>query len=441
MRLTYYEHRLPLGPRTLAPILGATCEGSGLTADDPDRQKLESILSAMRNLPERHERTADLRRERRREKEVIKRRLRGLVATSRPLAEGLEQTLRRLNGDPSDPSTFDALDALLAAQSYRLASWRVAAEEINYRRFFGINELAAIRMESTEVFETAHALLFRLLEDGVINALRLDPTDGLYDPLAYFEALQARFRRPSRRSNGSPNDLARPLPILVEKILEPGEQLPGDWPVDGTTGYDFAAAAIGLLVDTSAERSLTAVYERFTGDHVSYAGHVYQSKLQILRYSLASQVNMLARSLERIASLNRHFRDFTLISLTSALQEVLAAFLVYRTYLRERQAVTNKDERRVCEAIGLAQRRNPATSQSVFDFLVPPPISSSGGTARRSTAGGTWWPSPARSAKSASCAASRGAPTSRPAAGTTSPSGLSGERTVCTSPTAGPTIC
>jgi isoamylase len=368
-RLAYYEHRLPMGPKTLVPIVESIASISGLPENDPVRQELESVLSAMRYLPDRSETSDETRRERAREKEVIKRRLRQLVESSETLRESMHQVLAVVNGTVGQPPTFNQLDQLLGAQSYRLASWGVASEEINYRRFFDINELAAIRMESFHVAELSHALLFDLLESGKVNALRLDHTDGLYDPLAYFEWLQQRFRRSSQRFKSSPDDLARPLPILVEKILERGEHLPPSWPVDGTTGYEFGAAAVCLLVDARGEKPVTSLYERFCDERTSFADHVYRSKHQILRYSLASEVNMLGRALERIANVNRHWRDFTLISLTRALIEVLAAFPVYRTYLRAGMRPSEYDESCVLEATRAARKNNPAISPTVFSFL------------------------------------------------------------------------
>jgi glycogen operon protein len=368
-KVAYYEHLLPTGPKSLVPVLEAICSTSGLPETDPNRQELESILSAVKHLPDRRETAAEPRRERAREKEVIKRRLRGVLEGSSELYQSLGTVLATFNGVASDPSSFDQLERLLSGQSYRLASWRVASEEINYRRFFDINGLAAIRMESPEVFEQAHALLFELLHTGKVNALRLDHTDGLYDPLRYLEDLQRRFQRGSQRNKVGPDDLARPLPIFIEKILEHGEQLPASWPIDGTTGYEFGAAVMGLWVDAKAERALTSLYETFTQDDATFAEHVYRSKHDILRYSLASEVSMLGRSLERIANASRRSRDFTLVSLTRALIEVLAAFPVYRTYLREGSQAAEHDTLCVHGALRTARKNNPSISTSVFDFL------------------------------------------------------------------------
>jgi (1->4)-alpha-D-glucan 1-alpha-D-glucosylmutase len=371
-RVAYWERRLPLGPRSLIPILDGAVSRCGLPQEDPDRLELESIATALRHLPERTETSPEARRERAREKEVTKRRLAGLAERSRAVRQAIEAELGDVNGRPGEPASFDRLDATLQQQSYRLASWRVAVEEINYRRFFDINDLAAIRMESHEVFEAAHATLLRLVDEGRIQALRLDHTDGLYDPQAYFESLQRRFagmRRESVLPDTSPDDLARPLPLLVEKILEHGERMPSAWPVDGTTGYEFAIAVGGLWVDSRAEDSMTRTYQRFSGDQRTFREHVDAAKHHIVRHTLASEMNMLARALERIAQRSRRSRDFTLNGLAQALTEVVVAFPVYRTYLREGERRSEQDEQIVRGAVARARRRNPSLSPTIFRFL------------------------------------------------------------------------
>ncbi|HEX7666002.1 MAG TPA: malto-oligosyltrehalose synthase, partial [Polyangiaceae bacterium] len=249
-------------------------------------------------------------------------------------------------------------------------SWRVAVEEINYRRFFDVNDLAAIRMEDDAVFEQSHQLLFELLDAGQIQGLRLDHTDGLFDPNEYFERLQRKFAQkfPAPNDVGA-DDLARPLPLLVEKILEPGEHLRSQWLVDGTTGYDFGAALLGLFVEPKSETALTQLYRRFTGDTKSFEEHVRDGKRHILAYSLASEVNMLSRALERIAAKNRRWTDFTLLSLTRALTETIAGFPVYRTYVRPGEPLAEEDERTVEHALAIAQKQDISTSRAVFDFL------------------------------------------------------------------------
>jgi len=227
--------------------------------------------------------------------------------------------VRAFNGLPGDPCGFDALHRLIDLQAYRPAFWRVATEEINYRRFFDVNQLVAVRMESPEVFDAAHARICALVKEGHLTGLRLDHTDGLYDPADYFERL--------RRTIGD-------VYVVAEKILEPGEKLPRAWKIDGTTGYDALAALGGLFVDAGAERAVTAIYERVTGDTTTFEEHVHRGKRAVIRASFAGEINVLALALERIAESSRRSRDFTLRSLNFAIVETIAAFPVYRTYIR-----------------------------------------------------------------------------------------------------------
>jgi glycogen operon protein len=369
LKLRYYDRVLPLGPKSWLVLFESALAHLTVEESDPDRQEFESITSALRNLPERHETEPELKKERAREKEVIKRRLARLIEVAPLVRAALDQAIELANGTVGSPNSFDLLDHLLEQQSYRLSSWKVASEEINYRRFFDINELAAVRMEDPGVFEQAHAVLFRLIDEGRVNALRLDHTDGLYDPCRYFESLQAHVGRPALDEPVSPDDAARPLPILVEKILQHDEALPLEWPVDGTTGYEFGVALRGLWVYAGAERRLTELYRAFTGDQLSFGEHEYACKRYILRFTLVSEINMLSRSVHRIATRNRRFRDFTLMGLGRALSEIVAAFPVYRTYSRPDGAQNEPAERVIRAAVRLARLRNPEFSPSVFTFF------------------------------------------------------------------------
>jgi len=269
------------------------------------------------------------------------------------------------------------LDGLLSDQAYRLAFWRVAAEEINYRRFFDINDLAAIRMELPEVFDATHRLLFDLVATGAVTGLRIDHPDGLYLPNDYFEKLQRRVAGAlgaegctSARSGlaeASPSE--RAIYLVVEKILSGDEQLRTDWPIHGTTGYDFMNDAIGVLVDASAERAITSAFRKFIGHSLHFGHLVYAKKLLVMRLSLANDVNVLGMMFDRLSEKNRWYRDYTLDTLTLAVRETIACFPVYRTYLAPARPVSDADRVVIERAVAAAKRRNPAVEESAFNFL------------------------------------------------------------------------
>jgi isoamylase len=375
--------RFPIGPKSLLELVEGAAASTGLPDSDPHQQELESVRASLAHLPDRRSPTEHDRRERNREKEVFKRRLDRLLTESPRVAAAFQTAIERLNGTPGDSHSFDALDRLLGQQSYRLASWRVASHEINYRRFFDINTLVALRMEEPVVFERAHRALLAWVAKDAIQALRLDHTDGLYDPLAYFENLQRSFRGTMGLDlSATPDDASRPLPILVKKILGTYEKLPAQWPVDGTTGYEFLSSAIGVTIDSDSEVALSDLYREFTGDTRTFESHVYESKMRILLDSLASEVHMLARQLERIAASRRQFRDFTLVSLTRALTEIIASFPVYRTYLRAGSPPTGEDVRQIQAAVRLARRRTaPTLDPSIYDFIQGTLLASGGSSA------------------------------------------------------------
>jgi (1->4)-alpha-D-glucan 1-alpha-D-glucosylmutase len=353
--IRYWERRLPVNPRTLGPLLEGAVSSLELPSDDPRRQELESIVTALRNLPTRTETDPEKRAERAREKEVQKRRL-ATLCEAPEVAAAVDAQVARINGRAGDPASFDALDDLLLQQAYRLAYWRVATEEINYRRFFDINDLAAVRMEESAVFDDTHALLLRLVAEGRIQGIRLDHTDGLYDPEQYFEKLRAALD-------------GKDVYVVAEKILSAGEELARDWHVDGTTGYDSLVQVSGLFVERRAEQAFTKIYRELAEDLRTFGEHALDGKRAIMRSSLSSELHMLAVRLERVAMRDRRSRDFTLATLRRALSETIAAFPVYRTYVRPDGSRTKTDEQIVHRAIRAAKRRNPEVSPSVFDFL------------------------------------------------------------------------
>jgi (1->4)-alpha-D-glucan 1-alpha-D-glucosylmutase len=355
--LRYHETRLPLAPRSIALILRHRGEALAATLgeSDPVFQEYLSIIAALTDAPARTESAPDGDRGRIGEHDLIRRRLVGLLEASAPVRESLEETVRLFNGKRGDPRSFDLLDRLLDEQAYRLAHWRVAAEEINYRRFFDVNDLAAIRMENPLVFAETHRLIFDLVETGKVSGLRIDHPDGLFDPAGYFLTLQ--------RESG-------PVYLIAEKILARGERLPTRWAIHGTTGYEFLNLASGIFVDAANARALDRAYAAFTGQRTSWSDIVYQAKQLIMAVSMSSELAVLGRALSRLAARHRHSRDFTLASLTHALREVVACFPVYRTYITAGDPEVALQDRACVEvAVAFAKRRNPATSTSIFDFV------------------------------------------------------------------------
>ncbi len=364
--LKYFEHEYPIAPGTYRHVLQIALDQLAAHKAEEFYAELQSIFTALEYLPRRTEKDPERIAERAREKEIIKRRLERRCQEAPLVQEGVEKALKIINGTPGDPRSFDALDELLTDQSYRLAFWRVAAEEINYRRFFDVNDLAAIRMELPEVFDEAHRLLLDLVREGAVTGLRIDHPDGLYLPNEYFVKLQQRAAE--ALGIALPDD-GRATYLVVEKILSGNEQLRNDWPVHGTTGYDFMNDAIGVLVDTSAERAITGAFTKFIGHSQHFAHLVYAKKRLVMRLSLANDVNVLGAMFDRLSEENRWYRDYTLDVLTLAVRETIACFPVYRTYLTPEGNVSDADRAVIQRAVAAAKRRNPAIEESVFNFL------------------------------------------------------------------------
>jgi (1->4)-alpha-D-glucan 1-alpha-D-glucosylmutase len=392
----YFEHVFPVAPRSVPIVLrhGLDALRAATGSEDPHYQELESICVSLEKLAPRTDTSPAAVADRAREKEVAKRRLAALCETSLRVREFVDANLRAFNGRAGDLHSFDLLDRLLDAQAYRLAFWRVAGEEINYRRFFDINGLAAIRMEEPRVFAEAHRLILGLVRDGRVVGLRIDHPDGLYAPAAYFRRVQAthlleRARLAAARL-GKTLDAAtepillerifdalergrlpaRPLYVVVEKIIIAPERLPDGWDVDGTTGYEFLALVNGLFVDPSAERTFDGIWARVSGGvREDFRDVVADKKRLVMSSSMASEMNMLAHRLNRISETNRRTRDFTLNELTRALVEFVALFPVYRTYVSRRGEVDERDRSLVEQTIARARRRSPVVDPSIYDFL------------------------------------------------------------------------
>jgi (1->4)-alpha-D-glucan 1-alpha-D-glucosylmutase len=357
----YYDHCFPIDPREYPKIFAERTAAldAALPPDDPDRADLESLLTAFSHLPARHETSEEAVAIRYRDKEAHKRRLARLIERSPQVAKFIEESVKAVNGQAGEPQSFNALDVLLESQAYRLSYWRVAVDEINYRRFFDVNDLAALRMNERAVFDVTHRFIFELVDAGAIDGLRIDHSDGLYDPEIYFERLQQR--------SGADESNPRPLYVVTEKILADHERLPETWKVHGTTGYEFAALSTGWLVCGENEAVMTRRYRQFTENDSGFDEIVCHTKKLVMRVALAAEIEVLATQLDRIAQSDRHTADFTRAAMREAIIETIAAFPVYRTYISHR-GVSDEDRRIVHWAINVARKRS-ATEGSVFDFL------------------------------------------------------------------------
>lgn len=405
--LTYYDNTFPLNTKTYAVVLSSRLEElkGRLPDTDEDLAELLSIITALTHLPSYDERLDERRDELYREKELIKKRLGALAAQSGEIRSYLDETVRLFNGRKGDPASFDLLDDLLSRQPYRLAHWRVATDEINYRRFFDINQIAGVRMESTRVFNETHRLTLKLVGEGRVTGLRVDHPDGLHNPSEYFRWLQqACFLNRAAALPGAARGAAAPAPplsinnsggvdaafkehalalyeeelrrrpeykplyIVGEKILTRGERMPEDWPIFSTTGYVFMNSLNGIFVDIAHAREFDLIYERFTRERKNFADIVYEKKKLIMQAAMSSEVNTLGHHLTSLAERNRHTRDFSLNSLTGALTEVIAFFPVYRTYTNSSE-VSETDRRYLEIAVAKAKRKNRAISEYIYDFL------------------------------------------------------------------------
>ncbi|MGH9037885.1 MAG: malto-oligosyltrehalose synthase, partial [Acidimicrobiia bacterium] len=337
----YHEHALPVAPRSLDDLLAEAARSCRSV-------ELESLAAAFGHLPPSWATDRESVQERHRDKEVLAASLARLAEEEPEVAAALDAEVARINADP------DALDALLERQNYRLAFWRVAGRELDYRRFFDIHTLAALRMEDEAVFEDTHELVAGWLRAGVLDGLRIDHPDGLRDPEGYLRRLAA---------------LAPEAWVVVEKILEPGERLPVAWPVAGTTGYDFATRATGVLIDAAGEEPLSTTYAQFTRHLTEWPEAVWEKKHLVMAEVLSAEVNWLTGIAVEVCDRNRRYRDYTRHEIHESLREVIASFPVYRTYVLPGVEPSPDDVAHVEEAVKAAKERRPDLDAGLFDFL------------------------------------------------------------------------
>ncbi|RPH67248.1 MAG: malto-oligosyltrehalose synthase, partial [Burkholderiales bacterium] len=363
----YHEHRLPIDPREAATLLQRAQERLAAAAPAAElRDEFLALAHAFANLPSRGATAQPTASERARDAGVHKRALARLAAAQPAVRSAIEATVEALNA--SSPAARNALHELLEQQAWRLAYWRVASDEINYRRFFDINELAALRIEDEAVFEATHARVLDLAACGRIDGLRIDHPDGLFDPGEYFARVQQGYARRSGASldpdDGRPS---RPLYVVIEKIAAGHERVPEQWAIHGTTGYRFAAVVNGLFVDAAAKGRIDRTWRAFTDEHASFDEIAYEGKQLTMRNALASELTVLTAELLRIARADRRTRDYTFNTLRRALAEVAACMPVYRTYLTDR--ASKQDRRYIQWSLGRALRHSRAADTTIFGFV------------------------------------------------------------------------
>jgi len=371
LELTYFDHRFPINPRqtprVFQPGLDELCAALG--EDDAHVRELLSVMTALHNLPVYTEREPARIAERQREKEVARERFARLVHDAPEIRRFVGERVRMVNGIAGQPRSFDLLHELLEWQAYRLAYWRTAADEINYRRFFDINDLACLRMEDRRVFDAAHGLVLKLIGEGKVAGLRIDHLDGLFNPREYLVRLADAVADALAGARGG-EDASPPTAVytVAEKILSHGETLSDMWPHEGTTGYELLNAINGLFIDARNGAALSRLYARVTHRKVNAIDELYESKKLIMLSSMSAELNVLAHALNRLSERDRRSRDFTLDNLRKALREIIACFPVYRTYV-EPAGATPADTDALETAIASARRRNPVMEASIFDFV------------------------------------------------------------------------
>jgi (1->4)-alpha-D-glucan 1-alpha-D-glucosylmutase len=350
LSLWYYEHRLPIRPPGYPRVLLADVDRLPSAAAEELRRVAESF-AAVPVTAGSAPRAATLGSE-------AKAALAALCAREPAVAQLVAANAARINGTAGDARSFDGLDALIGGQAYRVAYWRVAADDINYRRFFDINDLAALRAEREDVFAATHRRVLEIVARGDADALRIDHSDGLLDPGAYFERLQAAARSAT----------GRPIYVVIEKILAAHERLPAAWPVHGDTGYRFMNEVNALFVDARSRARFDRVYAMFVGALLDFDAVARRSKTQVVVYSLASELNRLTTALSRIVQSDRRTRDFTANAIRRALVQVVASFPVYRTYAAS-AGEGEDDARHVDWAVAVAKRESVGIETAMLDFL------------------------------------------------------------------------
>ncbi|NIS72202.1 MAG: malto-oligosyltrehalose synthase [Proteobacteria bacterium] len=315
-----------------------------LGGEHPDFVAFLGILDSLRTLP-----SGEAVLERFEQTKLVKATLWELYTQNKDIKRFIDATIRFFNGEKGNPESFNLLDDLISEQLFRLSFWKVATEEINYRRFFNINELISLRAEDKKVFDHTHALIHRLIHEGKITGLRIDHIDGLYDPTEYL----TRIREEAEDSY-----------IVVEKILDMEEELPSFWAIQGTTGYDFINHVNGILCKRENQKEFTRIYNKFTHFGTAYGELVSEKKRLIMGKHMAGDIDNLAHLLKFTTRADRHGSDITIYGLKRAMVEVMTQFPVYRTYISH-QISRETDRLYIKKAVDKAVQSNPGLSKEL----------------------------------------------------------------------------
>jgi (1->4)-alpha-D-glucan 1-alpha-D-glucosylmutase len=353
----YYERQLPLDPASYGPLLEACreCVARELGPDHVAVAEMEAVLRLAAEIPARTATEPEVVGRRLREGHAAKGRIFALYRDHLEARLAMDAALREVSG------SADRLDKLLEKQAYRLAFWKIAFEEINYRRFFDINDLVCLRVEEEDVFEARHEIIFQLIGEGKVTGLRVDHIDGLFDPETYLARLESRAKEAANE---------RPIYVVVEKILGRDELLPRSWKTRGTTGYDFLNALNGLSMEPGGLREMEAIYARFTGRTETFGEVSYARNKLVMWRLFAAEVHTLGHELGKLAARDRQARDVPMSELIGALVEVTACLPIYRTYIRSAK-VSQQDRARLERTLEAARRRTPESEigDPAFEFL------------------------------------------------------------------------
>jgi (1->4)-alpha-D-glucan 1-alpha-D-glucosylmutase len=359
----YFDSLFPLTPRSYHAILNHRFDRlkEVLGEEDPAYHEYSGILASVRELSNTNRRASENTADQRLRFEASRDRLKSLLASSKEVAKLVAENVADINGKEGDPGSFGFVQRLLAEQNYKLAFWQNLNESINYRRFFTIADLVGVRVEDPLVFEATHGYILRLVSKSPAAGLRVDHIDGLRDPLAYLNRLQERLASDDSHK-------ASPSYVLVEKILSRHESLPEDWPVSGTTGYDYLNEANGIFVEPQCARRVEEIFSAFTGRQQNFSDVVYEKKKLVMNTLLGVEMRTLGRQLAELAAQDRYARELNRAQLIDALIEVTACLSIYRTYIRNMD-LTPHATKYIEEAISTARGRATSLKPAYFDFV------------------------------------------------------------------------